>query len=495
MHSRRTKPLSTLRRALFYRNWDGACTKTMEMLTGGAFLAGLALALGASDLEIGLIAAIPFLSKVMFMPAVWVIEQVRQRKMICVISSSLSRLLLVLIAVSPWLIGLKRALYALMGALALSSIFGTFAGLAWNSWMKDLLPEPIRGRIFSRRLWIMGLVGMAVSLAGALVVDLVSREGTTPLPALSGLYLTGAMVGLIGLFFLARIPEPPMPPIEPFSLRAVLALPFKDTGFRKLIGFTGSWAFAANLALPFITVYMLRTLGLPYSYVLGFAVASQLANLSFLNIWGRLADRHGNKAVLHLCAPVFSLSILLWTFTVGENHWVTLALIALIHIMNGLATAGIDVANDNILFQLSPKKLSTPYFSAAALVNSMAAGVAPLIGGLLGNLFAEQAVTVQLTWEHLGAPEAARVTVLELAHLDFVFLAAFLSGLFALQRLAQVKEREQEAPHAVVIKSVKEEIQSLSTIKGLRYLTQAASFFAGLLLESSVWMGKKKRDD
>lgn len=477
-----------LRQAQLFRNWDGAFTKGLETLTGGAFLVGFALALGASDLQIGLIAAIPLMAQIMNIPAIWVVERVRRRKLICLTGSLISRSLWVPIALSPFLLGPRIALMMLMGALALGATIGAFSGLSWNSWMKDLLPGPLRGRMFSFRLWVMGLVGMGLSLTAAVVVDLwsggspLTSGGEQVLTPLSALYLAGGALGLVGLFFLSRIPEPTMPAHEGFSLRAALVGPLEDGRFRKLIGFTSSWAFASNLALPFIPVYLLKVLGYPFSTVMIFAIASQLANLALLNIWGRLADRFGNKSVLFVCAPVFSLSLLLWVLTVEGDQWFTLTLIGLIHVMNGMATAGIDVANANLLYHMAPQRLSSAYFSTAALVNAVAAGVAPILGGALGNAFRDRAIT--LSWGTLESPE--HVKILQIAYLDFVFLAAFLAGLFALGRLARVEERPEEIPHAQVIQSLKQEIQNLSTIKGLRYLTQPASFLAGVLLEAGA---------
>jgi len=485
---------SVLHRALRYRGLDGVFTKTMDTLTGGPFLAGLALALGASNLQIGLIAAVPFLAKIAYIPAIFVVEHVGYRKKICVVSNLLARPLWLLIALSAWKLPHPAALVVLIVTLALISLLGTFSNLAWNAWMKDLLPDRVRGRMFSKRLMSMGAVGMVFSLAGALIVDWMGQSAQEHLAPLALLVAGGACAGLLGIFFLNRIPE--LAPLmgEHTSLRQALLLPLKDGAFVNLVSFSGSWAFATNLAVPFITVYMLKTLELSFSLVIAFTVASQLANLALLNVWGRLADRFGNKAVLLLCAPVFSLSLLLWTFTAKDELWLTLALIALIHVMNGMATAGIDVANVNLLYQLAPKRHATPYLASASLVNSLAAGVAPIFGGILGNAFAKRSLSIPFIWEDQLQNTTNSFTLVRLSHLDFVFVAAFFLGLFALKRLTRVKERAQEPRREHLVKSVKLEIQNISTIKGMRYLTQTASFFAGFLLESGSLLSPKHAD-
>lgn len=63
---------------------DGLTTQTMVTLTGGVFLVAFALKLGASNLVIGLLAAIPLLAQLIQIPSVYLIEKYRVRQAICV---------------------------------------------------------------------------------------------------------------------------------------------------------------------------------------------------------------------------------------------------------------------------------------------------------------------------------------------------------------------------------------------------------------------------
>ncbi len=481
-----------LRQGFHYYNLDGAATRAMETLTGGAFLVGLALWLGASDFLIGVIAALPFLSQVMHIPAVWVVERFRRRKLISVTALAISRPLLFVVALVPLFIVTKLALGIIICVLLLRSLIATFAGLSWNSWIRDLIPEEVRGQALARRLIAVGIAGMVLSLAAAAFVDYWKASFTPgPMP-FSILFVLGGLAGIIGVYFLARIPEPPMPPPEGrLPLLRLLGLPLRDQNFRKLISYSSYWAFATNLALPFITVYMLKVLELPYIYVLAFAALSQLAYLGFVRAWGVIADRFGNKAVLYLCTPVFSLSLILWIFTVKGNPIITLGLIALIHLMNGIATAGLDLGNNNILLKLASPKRPSAYFAAASMINSLVAGIAPLVGGLLASFFANKELLLDLTW--VSGAGQWQLRPLRLFYLDFLFLLAFLLGWYALRRLMLVREVEQEAPRREVVRAVRNEIGNISTIRGLRRLTHAASYFAWMLLEMGGLLGKRGR--
>lgn len=60
--------------------WDGVCSQAMGALQGGAFLVAFALALGATNFEIGILAAIPFLAQVSQLLAIYLVERLRNRK-------------------------------------------------------------------------------------------------------------------------------------------------------------------------------------------------------------------------------------------------------------------------------------------------------------------------------------------------------------------------------------------------------------------------------
>jgi Major Facilitator Superfamily len=184
--------------------------------------------------------------------------------------------------------------------------------------------------------------------------------------AYSLMFLLGGLAGLFGVYLLAITPEPPMAApqirLHPFRL---LAEPFHHPNFRRLIAFLAAWNFAVNLAAPFFAVYMLRTLGFAMSTVVALNVVSQLSNLSFLHVWGRLSDRFGSRSVLAITAPLFLFCLLAWSLT--GLPWLArllLPLLVVLHILMGIATAGVVLASGNIAMKLSPPPISRPTASS-----------------------------------------------------------------------------------------------------------------------------------
>ena len=59
---------------------DGSLSRLMDVLTGGAFLAGLGLLAGASNLQFALLASLPFLAQVLQIPTVALLLRWKNRR-------------------------------------------------------------------------------------------------------------------------------------------------------------------------------------------------------------------------------------------------------------------------------------------------------------------------------------------------------------------------------------------------------------------------------
>lgn len=248
----------------------------------------------------------------------------------------------------PLLFASEIGLGVLLVSIIATSAFGAISSCSWNSWMRDLIPQSILGSFFSKRMRIATAVGIALSLIAAIYLDLWKKfMASYEIHSYSVLFLAGFGAGVLGLYFISRIPETRMPKAEekPKILK-LLAQPFKDDNFRKLITFLASWNFAVNLAAPFFMVYMLRRLELSMSFIIGLSIVSQVMNFAFLRIWGKFTDSFSNKSVLAISGPLFILSILAWTFTtMPEKYFLTVPLLVVIHIVMGLSSAGISLAD------------------------------------------------------------------------------------------------------------------------------------------------------
>ena len=453
---------------------NGVGIQVMETLAVGAFLTALAVELGASNFYIGLLAAIPHLSQLAQIPAVYTVQRTKERKKVYRVAGWIARPMLLVIAAAALIADPGLSLPLILLAFALRYAAGAFLGCAWGSWMRDLVPDREMGRVFSRRQKSMTAIGITLSITAAFFVDFWPRLVDLPVTVAYALvYVFAFLGGAYAVVCARRIYEPPTSAATSIGLFASLKEPFRHENYRLLIRFLGSWNFAINLAAPFFTVHMLKSMQLDLVWVIGFATLSQLAAYFTVKRWGEIADRMTNKAVLRVCGTLFVVAIFAWTFTtLPEKHAGTLPLLLVIHVVTGVATAGTTLAAGNITLKLAPKGNATAYLASSSMVNALAAGLAAIIGGATADLFASRELSLTFKWT---SPDSEVVVqALSLTHWDFFFLSAFVFGLFALHRLSLVREDGEVSERAVVdamLSSARQSLRNLSTVAGLRSAT------------------------
>ena len=455
---------------------NGIGGQMMETLSVGAFMTAYALELGASNLAIGLLAAVPHMTQLLQLAGVPLADRLRNRRLLSIVAAGLSRPMFLVIAAAAFIPDSDLALLVVAIGFALRFSLTALMSCGWNSWMRDLVPEGSLGRFFGRRLFAMTLMGTVLGLGGGAFIDLWSEHAAWPTRYAYAILFVGAFIGgSYAVFCMTRVPEPRMArPTSDLALLGRLGRPFRDGNYRRLMLFLGSWNFAVNLAAPFFTVHMLLTLKIDLMTIMVLTTVSQLANVSVLRWWGAIADRMSNKSVLSVCAPLFIGCIFAWTFTTfPEPHALTLPLLFAIHLLTGIATAGVTLASGNIALKLAPRGDATTYLANNSLINAMAAGIAPIVGGLFADFFMSRELSLVLRWHEPG--KDVTFDTLSISQWDFFFLLATVIGVYSIYRLGQVREVGEVSERMVLgemLLGVKRSVRNLSSIAGLLSATE-----------------------
>jgi MFS family permease len=452
---------------------EAAFSGGTSALTGGVILTAFAIHLGASNIMVGILASAPFLTQLLQLPAIVLVERLRTRKRIAVLTSALGRLMLVVMAITAFFAS-ETALWVFLAAVIILCGLSAIGGCAWSAWIRDLAPENRLGQVFSRRTAWTTAIGLVLGLAAALILDRTAEGSTARATAFAAMFSAGCITGLISAWIVAGIPEPQMAPMtDRLSLIALVRAPLADRNFRSLLRFMASWQFAVNLATPFFTVFIVRQLRFDISVVMVLSVASQVANLVVIRIWGLLADRFANKSVLAVAAPAYILCI---TAMAGasqfEDRHMILAWLVMLHILMGASVAGVTLGTTNIALKLSPKGSATAYVAVNAMITALAAGVAPIIGGLLADFFAARQLEFIIRWT---GPKGSVAFPVVLTHWDFYFLLAGMIGFYAMHRLTLVAEHGEIHRREMVnevIAQTRRTIRNFSSVAGLRVITE-----------------------
>ena len=466
---------------LRWLTWEGTAAMGFFSITTSGFLAAYALLLGCSNFQIGVLAALPFLTQPLQILVIPLVERFRQRKVIALASWIPAQLSWVLIALIPLFLDVpsSSAVLVLLVTIGIRGVFVSVTNCSWNSWLRDLVPQSILGSVFARRQMWANLAAMTFGLGASFFVTYWQGQASAGNEALGYTFplLFGAVfLGLASPLFMSLMPEPLMQPSSgprP-SFFATISPPFRDGNYRRLLSFLFLWGLALNMSIPFFAVYMLLRLSLPLWAVIGFSMLSQAFNILFLRLWGRLADRFGFKAVLSVSVSLYLLVVLGWTFTtMPERYALTVPLLVVLHILAGIAAAGVTLSTATVGLKLAPKGQATAYLAAAGLATSLGVGLGPLLGGYLADFFSVRQLSFIIEWT--SPISSIHLPVLNLSGFDFLFCITFIVGLFTLSGLVAFRE-EGEVGREVILDTLfapmRHAVRPMSSVPGLGFLGQ-----------------------
>lgn len=434
-----------LNRAMNVSVAEGALATAMGTLAGGVFLTGFALEMGASRLQIGILAALPVLGNLAQLWGASIIAHTGACKPLCMITSLASRLLWLPILIMPLLLPRDgTGVWWIIAVFGLLSALASLGGVGWLVWIKELIPAPRRVEFFGRRNFYNSALSLALGMASAVCLDWSRAEDVHSLVGFIGVFFVAMACGLVGWALLNTIPAPPRALPDRTSVFQQFTGPLKDQNFRSLVSFYAVWNLSVHLAQPFFAVYMLQKMHLSFACVTGLATLSSLLGLLANGFWTRLSAQYGTRPVV-LVATLCDVCVpLCWLFA-SPGWW---PLLIGIHCF-GLINAPLTMGPNNFLMRLAPAKNSAPYL---ALFNSLIGSVsatAAICGGAIA--------TVLLNWNWSVGP-------IEIGGLKVVFLLSALGRLASIAMLLRVREPES-APVLQVVGAFRDQARRLPLLR------------------------------
>jgi MFS family permease len=358
----------------------------------------LAADLGAEGLAISLILAAPRLAGVLRLCVPALIASWQSRKAVCLIAYAASAI--VLFAV-PSVAALEAtaadsiAVAVLVGAWCLYHLAEYVGTVALWSWLGDITPRPVRGRLLGHRerwLVIGRLGGLAASASLALAWRWFLPQGPRWLPlALSASF--GASMMLLAIIPLANMPAvrhaPSAVPQAPWR---TLWRVFFDPAYRRLLVFSCWFSLVNGLTAAAQELYPIRVLGFGYPLRLLLQSAMRMGQLTIAPWMGRLVDRWGNRPVMIISQLITATGPLFFLAATPDRPWLVAGAFAV-----WIAYAGLNVGLDNIKLKLASEENNAPYIAAFHAISDLANALTIIVGGmLLERLRAEGSQAMQL---------------------------------------------------------------------------------------------------
>jgi MFS family permease len=376
------------------------CNAVFAASTGGMFLIGFAMRLGADNVWLGLISTIPALFVVFQFLSAYAVERGVSRKKITVALAFVTPACWVFIASIPLLaesMSITGRMLTLTGVIALVTLAAQVGGNARASWVGELIPDRRRGRFFGYSMMFGGIVGAMFAIAEGRFLDMISRHG---LLAFTSLFFFGCLFGLASAGL--NIPQADCP----------LPGAHLGTGFFRQVRQTLSNRPFMRLAMvhmavamggiagPFNAAYLLRDVGMSYFQLGLLNSLGTVAMLLSSGLWGRLVDRFGCRPVLIVGLCMMAPTATVWLFippgAVSAACW----LLPFGNFISGAGGAAFGVAITTGMYKLSSPHGRSIQFATYSVLITLLSAPMPALGGLLVTALqhAHLAVDLRLTF-------------------------------------------------------------------------------------------------
>jgi MFS family permease len=402
-------PKNAIRTSLQASTLDAIFATIFSITTGGILLSNFLVELGASPVVFGLLSSIPMLVNLIQPLGAYISERTTSRFQYSMLVYGISRLLWLILVIGilgvGWgLINSQQLLILTLFIVFLSHLSGGLGSASWMSWLAIIVPRSLRGRYFGIRNSATSLTNLlCVPLAGLAVSHWYggTRQGY-------GVVLfVGIVFGFISLgcqYFKVDV-NPQLQTncivyssvsskneLGEITISDMVSIPekqwdeniWKNSNFWIFILYFSLWMLAFNLCAPFVNLYLLESLNVDVGWLTLYSSLQAGANLLMVVLWGKLADKVGNRPILIFAGIIVAVTPLLW-FGIANTSLDIWLWLPLLHIFIGGTGAAVDLCNNNMQIGITPVRNQSIYFAIAAAIAGVTGALGTTIGGLIAQ--------------------------------------------------------------------------------------------------------------
>src|SRR3989344_2448137 len=254
-------------------------------------------------------------------------------------------------------------------------IFGALVSQSWFSMIGDIVPDNERGRYFGRRNAILGTIGVIVTLLSAFLLDYYKTGGFV-LIGFSILFLLAFIARFVSYYYFRKIKDPDGNQKKTGESFINFTKNLTKTNFGRFVIYIFLFNFSVMIASPFFSVYMLEELKLSYLWFTIINLSQAVSIVIFMLVWGKFADKYGNKKLLTIGSVLVPILPLLWIF--NQNPFYLLIPMFL----GGVGWAAFSLASNNFVYDSVEKEKRSVYLAYLNIYG----GIGIFLGAGLGGL-------------------------------------------------------------------------------------------------------------
>lgn len=347
-----------------------------EGLTVG-FLPAFLIFLGASNVMIGILGALPYVSVLLSqIPGAKIIEFL-SRKYVYILFSFVSRsfwLLIISVPLFTKYFSMQQIIILILLVYLFIKLSELLTDPAYKSMVADSVEEEKRGEFFAKRFSTEGFFAVIAFILGGLYLKIFNHG----ILGFVTLFAVGTLIGFYSIYIFNRVKEPEYRDHLHHTLKEFFTIKGE---FGKYLMFVLYFYFGFMVVSPFFTVYMLRNLEINYAYF-GFLTAlSTFITVLTQNKIGRICDKYGDKKVAMLTVFGTSFVPLIYFFITKQNLWMLVPA----QIISGFVWGGASLALFNLLVDFTEKQKRAFQIAEFNFFTAFPLIVSPIIGGYIAD--------------------------------------------------------------------------------------------------------------
>ena len=338
-----------------------------------------AKSIGCGDAILGLLAAIPPLLVVLQIPGAYLLPRFGYRRVMVSGWAARTVFIFALAGSVLWPDSNLAKIAWLLASIGVFSIFRSITGGAYMPWVTSLVPPDVRGKFFTRDQ-LFGQAGNVISLLVAAACLL-----GNPHPWQFALvFVLAGTGGFASLLCLVRLPEISTPESHARSgARVRLVAMLQQRSFRQLGVFNVVYSLVWGGLGVFTIAFLRQTEGLSQSAIVLLSSVSVLGGLASLLWSGVVIDHIGSRPIMTLCVVASILIFLGWWALAAKIIPLDPVFIGILYLLMGISALNFAAANNRLQSLNIPHHGRNHYFAVFAVATSVAAGLSPLIWGLI----------------------------------------------------------------------------------------------------------------
>jgi hypothetical protein len=387
--------------------------------------------LGATKFHFGLLSGLPMIMLAFQFIGALICQVLPRRKKFFMIVTIAGRLLFVPVSLLPVLFpewGSRFHVNCIVVLVALSSLLANSAGPIFFSWMADMIPHSILNRYWGIRQRALHFTWTASYLLSALFLFQVDLPINIKYPIMAVL---GVICGVVDIVLFTWIKEPVRAPQPPCSFKDMFLSPVMCPTFGRFLSFVCLWSASVWFIAGFMAVYLLERLNLG-DWRVTLIFCSGIAVALAAPMWGRMADKHGNKPVMAVCVAFKPILPLVFCFVSAKNAFLILPWAFL---FDSFWESGMMVATNGYMLKVSPSQKRPMFVASLTALSGIAGGGAAIAGGIFLDVFEN----VVVTWRGLHAD-----------NFFFLFIAGFFMRCAVALLVTRIREPESSSSSEVM---------------------------------------------